>query len=394
MAKPPAPGDPADRATISLGFDTVRVCQSYEVKSAVLEQPNAFALRLGSDDLAKTLIQKYPSRTPFSLFIGGQKQFVGTTDGPEADETSGGTEVTIKGRDDIKFLTDSDVSVELTFKNVTYPSIVQAVLGQPDVGLGSRLLLSSNDANRKIRSGAHVLVRVEPQTLDQILANPDAGGAVVEYVTAKVGESWWQLLQSKLKTAGLFLWTDNAGNFVLSQPSAQQNAIYRIERWRGKNPNLVNAEHSRFRNDTSRRHSEVVVYSRIGRAMLSRGTVKGRYTDDEMVALGYKNIRVLHDKWVTSEDQGEFLARRTLAEERRDGWELTYEVAGHTTQAIDGSIAVWTPDTIVEVRDDEYGLDGQYYLESCDYRGAAGAGGTTTSLHLMRIGDLIFGADE
>lgn len=394
MSQPLPIGSGSDRVSVSLAGERVAICQSYEATSSVLTQPCAFALRLGHSDLARQIFGRYPSNTPFLLEVGGWPQFRGTTDGPSADDGGGGTEVTIKGRDDLKRVTDCDVAEELVLKDVTYPSFVKAVLAHPDVGLGDRLLSTSNAANRKIRAGVRVLSHIEPRTLDEIVENPAAGGTSVQYVVAKVGESWWQLLTSKLKTAGLFLWADTDGNFVLSQPNGQQKPTYRIERWRGKNPNAVNAERSRYRNETARRHAEYVVYSRIGGKKFSRSSLKGRFTDAEMLALGYTNKRVLVDKWVTSPAEAEFLARRTMAEERREGWELTYEVAGHTTRSIAGGMAVWSPDTIVEVRDDEFGLEGLYYLESCDYRASASSSSTTTTLHLMRLSDLVFGADE
>lgn len=383
-------GDGKDRVRIQLGGDEVRLAESYEVKIGVLEQPCAFSIRLGHSDVIQTLCKRYPSRTPFKLLIGDVPQFQGTTDGWTADE-GGGTELNIRGRDDLKRLTDDDVAEAVSLTDVTYPGLTKHILGK--VGLDTRILQTSNAANRRIRSGVHVLVKIEPRTLDEIIANPSIGGTTINYVQGHVGESYWQMLTSKLKVAGLFLWQDSDGNFVLSQPAGQQNPTYRILRWRGKNPNAVNAERSHLKNETTRRHSEVVIYSRAGGKKYGRGTVKGRFSDPEMIALGYTNKRVIRDKHVQSDADGEFLARRTLAEERRDGFELVYDVAGHIAPALYGGYAVWTPDTIVEVQDDEYGLSDLFYLEGCTYRNDANDG-ASTQLHLMRVNDLIFGADE
>ena len=52
-------------------------------------------------------------------------------------------------------------------------------------------------------------------------------------------------------------------------------------------------------------------------------------------------------------------------------------------------MAVWTPNTTVQVDDDEFGLHGVYWLESCEYKRAPQ---TETVLRLMRVTDLLFGA--
>jgi prophage tail gpP-like protein len=99
----------------------------------------------------------------------------------------------------------------------------------------------------------------------------------------------------------------------------------------------------------------------------------------------------VRDVNVSTDEQAEFFARRKLAESRRTGWQLTYTVAGHSTRAIGGlGRAVWTPDTVVEVEDDEFGLRDLFYIEAVDFRRPP----TTTTLTLMRTGDLVFGSDD
>jgi prophage tail gpP-like protein len=298
----------------------------------------------------------------------------------------------MRGRGHLKRLLMRCVTTEVQLKDTTYPALVTHALSE--CGLRDHLLQTSNAANRKIRSGVHVLARIEPRTLDEIIASPTSGGKTIQTVQAKLGENWWQLVKSKLDRAGLFLWDDAEGNFVLSQPNGHQSPTYRVVRWRGKNPNAVNATRSSYKNDTSHRHSEVIVRSRTGGKEYGRRNVVGRFDDPEMRALGYDNPLVLRDTKATSPEEAEFLARRRLAEERREGWRLVYTVAGHTTSSLvaGGGRAVWTPDTVVEVKDDEYGIDGVFYLESCVYR--ADPVSTETTLRLMRLGDLVFGAEE
>jgi hypothetical protein len=48
---------------------------------------------------------------------------------------------------------------------------------------------------------------------------------------------------------------------------------------------------------------------------------------------------------------------------------------------------VWAPDTIVDVDDDEFGISGQFWVESVTFKRPP----TTTTLVLMRPSDLVFG---
>jgi prophage tail gpP-like protein len=55
--------------------------------------------------------------------------------------------------------------------------------------------------------------------------------------------------------------------------------------------------------------------------------------------------------------------------------------------------AVWAPDTVVRVLDDEHGISGDFWIEGVTFRGSS-SHGTTTELTLMRPEDLVFGEGE
>ena len=80
-----------------------------------------------------------------------------------------------------------------------------------------------------------------------------------------------------------------------------------------------------------------------------------------------------------------------MAESRRAGFNLTYTVAGHTFPTLGtGERGVWTPDTVVDVDDDEFGLYGSFYVEQVGFRRQPQ---TTTELTLLRPADLVFAED-
>jgi prophage tail gpP-like protein len=94
---------------------------------------------------------------------------------------------------------------------------------------------------------------------------------------------------------------------------------------------------------------------------------------------------------VRTPKQAAFVARRKIAEFNRESWQLNYTVSGHTTPSIIGGAggrAVWTPDTTVEIDDDELGIKGLYYVEGVTFSRSSK---DTTTVHVMRIDDLVFG---
>lgn len=379
-------GDVDDVVTLTLGGSEVLKSESYEISQAILTQPAAFSLKLGSGDLARTIAAAYPPRTPFSLKIGSALQQTGFTDGVDLEDGGGATEVTIRGRDNLAQLHDAYIIAELSFTNLSFADLVQKALDS--TGYGTTVLKYTNEANRKVTSGASPSQNKAPRD-----ASTQQAGGVQRALQAKLGERWYSFLKRVLDTAGFFLWCAGDGTFILSEPNGNQSPLYRISRERGAARNAVNVTHARLGNNTMNRFSEAIIYARGGGRKFGRQKAKGLFTDDEMIALGYDRPFVAKDVNVTNADQAAFYARRKLAETRRDGFQLEYTVSGHTAPSIGGGRAVWTPDTIVDVQDDEFGLHESFWIEGVIFRRDE-SGGTTTQLRLMRPSDLIFASNE
>ena len=382
-----------DRVRLELDGKEVLIAETYEVTAGVLSQPAAFSLRLGHGDVAAKIIRNFPPKTPFKLFIGDAVQQSGETDGFVAEGSAGATGVTIRGRDALAPLHDGFVDAEKSFKDATYTSLVGAALKA--VGITTGELVVSARADRQIKAGVKIVELAPPRTVDEIIADAgksDTGASFQVVLQSKLGERWYEFVRRHIDRAGLFLWAGVKGDFILSQPNAQQKPAYRIVRQRGKSNNAVNVVSAEFQNETTHRYSEIIIYGRGGGRKFGRTKSKGKFTDDEMIALGYKRPLVLRDANVQSVLQAQFLARRKLAEAKRQGFALTYKLAGHSTPTIDGKDrAVWSPDTIVEVEDDEFAIKDLFYIENVVHRRAPE---TTTTIRLMRPDDLIFGGPD
>ncbi len=385
MADSDSLGAVDDVVRLSLGGETVVVAESYEVHQGILNQPAAFSLRLGHGDVVRTLAALYPPHTRFELSIGNVLQQTGYTDGYELSSASNATEITIRGRDNLAQLHDAYVTADVSYTNLTFAGLVEQVIAAS--GYEDWTLFLSNESNRSALAG--VGVQQTKATRDPKSTSAGAQKAL----QAKVGERRYHFLTRVLATAGFFLWCAGDGSFILSEPNANQRPVSQIVRKRGSTRNLVSVTHARHVNDTAHRYSEAIVYARGGGRSFNRQKAKGAFEDSEMLGWGItQRPFVVRDGNVTNIEQAEFYARRQLADGRRSGWALEYTVTGHTTTALSGGRAVWTPDTVVSVDDDEFGIRADLWLESVAFQRAE-SGGTTTRLRLMRPEDLIFGGD-
>jgi len=387
-----------DTVRLTLNGDEVRIAESYEVSVGVLTQPCAFSLRLGHGEVIADLIAKYPPRTPFTLSIGGAVQFSGETDGYTASGEVGATELTIRGRDSLARLHDADVEYDKTFTDKTLRQIVE--LGLETVGVKNYTVVGNNATERAIRAG----------NLVHTYGDADSDSSTAHSaIHAKLGETWYEFIKRHLDRAGLFLWAGSSQNlFVVSEPRRNQVPTYRFVRGRqgveasiettnaeslgavNVDNNVVNVERATFHNETTGRFSHCTIYSRQGGRRGGRARMKGGFSDSEMIDLGYDRGRVFRDVNVTSPAQAEFYARRKIAEANRRGWQLIYELSGHTVPTQGGKRAVLTPDTLADVHDDEFGIHELLYVESVTFSRPP----TMTRVVLMRPADLVFASDE
>lgn len=355
--------------------------EQYSVRVSVLQQPAAFTLTLGWNKPLKEFAESYPPNTPFELAVGDQLQFRGFTDGYEMQGDDSGSSLSIQGRDTLQRLADYFVVKDVSFKDTSCQQMVRRAMDE--VGLKDVRLDVSNIESLQKRLGKKVQYTPETQRQDKKRAKP---------IAAKVGDKWYEFLLKEIKREGLFLWAGADGQFILGAPDGNQAPSYRLVRKYLNGERVGNIVRGNHRNNTSKRFSVAKVTGGGGGKGSKSFKSSGDFVDDEMVAWGYDRPIVFKDRNAVDREQSEFFARRKLAESRREGWSLSYEVAGHTTQAIGSSSrVVWTPDTTVDIDDEMFGIRGTFWIESVDYRRSGS--GTSTSITLQRPQDLIFADD-
>lgn len=235
---------------------------------------------------------------------------------------------------------------------------------------------------------------VEQRKIDSLKTSAAGGtsSVIVQTLKVKMGTKWIDALERELKLVGLFIWCDADGNFILAAPNAKQTPSFRLFRQRRGDRLTTNIVDCDFDDDTTSRHTRAIVYGRVGKGKKGRNKLRGEFKDEELIDSNFDAPVTIHDNDIATNAQAEYIARKTIAEERRSGWKLTYTVRGHTTDLIssaDGASTNWTVDTIVAVDDRELGIKEDLYLEAISFR----RGPTTAELTLMRPKDLLFRED-
>jgi prophage tail gpP-like protein len=423
-------GEAYDVVTITIGDSVVQVIESYTIEMAVLTQPSSFSLKLGHGSAVSELLAAAIPGTPFKLEIDGASQFQGRIDGVSASgRGDSGAEVTIRGRDHLAPLHDHHVTAAHSLSNITYLDLVLYGLKQAAPDFHGHLL-TDDVANRKavskapnisdVNQVADIAARAGNSDLFLFTATGKAlvGQGVIggvqgaagsadaatatgtgqasapsgsqRTIQAKIGHRWLEgIIKPELDRVGLALWAAGDGvNVILAVPDAQQPPIWSILNQRGETPN-VTIESYDFHNDTHSRYSFCDVHFRGGGdGVEARTRGWGHAEDAEMIALGFKRALTKEDHKCKTLAQADFLAKRLIADANRHSWSLTYTVAGHTVIGTAGDRIVWSPNTTVDVQDDELDIHETLYIESVKFaRGPQ----TTTELHLMRPADMLFG---
>lgn len=398
-----------DRFRLLVDGQDVPICSSYECNASVFEVPAQFSMTVGHTGLLSDLIHNYCEGTPFELYVNDVRVMQG-----EVDEVKGaggdGTQLIVSGRDRLARIYDSEVDSDRTFSNVTFTDITEAAMA--DVGFGDVSLVSSNLANRKAITGTYKVSAVTPPSQE---STDEQLGQTVEKRTKTVhktlaieaGTTWWEFLVTQYQRGGLFLWADVFGGFVLGQPNGKQEPLYRLVRRRtgkGEEGDVNFIGQPEFSRSIRPRYSEFHVMGRKGSGTNGRDFAFKRQIDEEVVALlnpnpadrkdggKRKKIKVYRDDKLKTPEQAAFLALRKMAQSRRDGFNLSYTIAGHTLPALrGGGRLVLQPDTVIHVVDEELGIDMPMYLGTGNYpRGPQ----CTTKLTLTRCEDLLFGDED
>lgn len=374
---------------LTIAGQEIGYIQSYDVQVGVFAQPATFTITCGWGQSAGKLIQNVTPYLPFKLRVGEKPCFSGRI-GKISVREGEGTEVVISGKDNLGDLFRYKVDRDLKFTKTTYVGLLRDVLTQ--IGVSPQIILGDAASIANKRAGAPVRrygIVLNPVT-DEFEIK-ESISSINSSVVARLGDTFYTFLKTYFDRASLFLWSGTDGEFILSRPNTKQESIYQIVRNRDQNSlaNRVNAKLVEYTQDIEDRHSQIRINARVGSAKSGRTTFIGSVTDEEILSYGLKNFRSVRDKNSNNPKQADDMAKRILAEERRKGTRLIYVVAGHRTKSLKGGEVIYTPDTMINVKDEELNIDEPWYIEDCRYQ-RNGNSGTTTQLTLVKPKYMVF----
>ena len=429
-----------DLVELVLAGETVRTSKEYDVSIAFLQACNAFSMTIGSGATAIDLMRRYPKRTPFALRINGITQFMGYTDGFRRRRGEA-TELEIFGRDALADLVSDEIQHDRSWNNATFEELARAAFA----GAGYEGISLSYDAaaHRQAVTGApqfepykvkqtitsgpvgdgrtvQEIVPLTPDGSAYDVANVRTGVTTVETevtitrqrctgfkaekpIEWKAGTSYYSALNKDLSRGGIFLraGVDPEGQdpnvFLLGAPNAAQPPLFGIARLLDRDPpqNIISVQPPMIDDSGVGRHAYYTVRSRTGGGKDGKQQIEATFTDEDMVARGYRTHKVIVDEQCKTRKQAEYMARKACAEARRMNRVFTYTVPRrHSLPLLSAPSrrAIPTPDVCASLIDEEHGLEGDFWIERVRFR--AGPGGTFTDLTLMVPDDLVFGEGE
>lgn len=430
-----------DVVELVLAGETVLIAKEYDVSIAFLQVPNAFSITIGSGATALDLMRRYPKGTPFILKINGVVQFMGFTDGFRRRRGEA-TELEIFGRDALAQLLTDEIQHDRSFNNATFEELTQAAFtgaGYEDVTIfydatahrqavtgvpqiesykvkktyksgpvgtqGTSTEIVSQTADGSAYDVANVRMGVTTvETEVQEIRQRCTGYKAEKPIEWKAGTGHHSALNKDLARGGIFLRAsvDPAGKnpniFLLGAPNAAQAPMFGLARLLDRDPpaNIVSVMPPQIDDSAVGRHAHYIVRGRTGGGKDGRQQIEATFTDEDMVARGYNTHRVIVDEQAKTRTQAEYMARKACAEARRMGRVFTYTVPRrHTLPLLSAPAqrAIPTPDVVVSLRDDEHGLEGDFWIERVKFRASA-TGGTFTDITLMVPDDLVFGEGQ
>ena len=407
-AIPPDAGP--DVVTVKGGKE-LRIAEAWDWTSSVLEQPSHFSFQLGSGQTAGQILSSFTKGTKVELLINNVLQATGRIDGREAQgDAEGGTSVTLHGRDLLSKVYDCHVDAVKTFKNTTYTDLVWRVLRKLNLVQGATYdpaqLAVDNDANRQIKYGnkvKRIKVNGKPLSPSTIVSatEGDVEALVASEIQCNIGERWLSFLRRYLDPAGLALWAAANGTFVLSAPNPLQDPSYHLIKRQEGDRTLGNVKWFHLVDDATHQHTYAKVYGKGFGRKAGRVTSLGSAPNAELLnpindPTWYQNspegfgaiLVTFREHNCFTNEQCENFAWRKIAEERRNGFQLHYRVAGHTLPVFGSTSqqAVIVEDTVVYVDDYELGIHGNFYIDSVHRQRHPQ---TETTIRLCRQDDMV-----
>lgn len=421
-----------DEVTIDFGSQTVMGWTSYELASDFLTPADSWTVTLplsGSAQARRDLRQLIRTDSGLRCFVYIQRsdstdraqQLSGIVDNVSTEGSIEGATLRVRGRDnggllasasaDPGVVIDEETGLLDAIRTMVEPFGIEVTAD----GLASRTLLTGERVgaltSRLLRAAARErgVTRAAATTGHvngrQSLRDPDArpgaatarararrghasglNGEDVEAVRltdAKpdVGETVWDWIDRHARRFGALPWIGADGRLVVSAPNYDQEPLFTLSRFLGddRRNNIVSGG---LEESLEAQSSVVTVYGRTGGHDATRSAHVGRAERNPSLMPLYRPMTI-HDPSARSDEEALRRAQHELARQNEQAAALEYEVYGHGQ-----GTNLYAIDTVVDVIDEEIGVEGLYWLAGRTFRGDRERGRRTT-LKLLPLGSVV-----
>lgn len=398
--------------------------RSYEYNSDFLTPTDGWSFQLADDETGdKFLTEELQVGLRVTTKVNGVVQGDGYIDEIDiGSNRTGGTEITVSGRDLLGITIDANVPAGTTIvEKQTLEDVMRTVFGP----FGFSEFRTDNAENRaviagltnqKARSSRKGVPAPKPSTGKRRSKKGSLRDYPLKQIKAFPGEGAFAFAARIAQLQGLWIWLSHDGALIVSEPDYDQSPSASITRKRSPASDANNVITGGVRRSVAEQPSALICtgrggggeHARAGMTVLALNNAVG--PTDEAVALieKYKKQRAtivgfndgtypfprylgkgraiyLHDDSATTPEELERFARRELALRQRKAFEAHYTVEGH----VSGEGTIWSVDTMVQVEDDIANIHEPLYVLSRTFRKSR-TGGTTTDLHLIRPHTMVF----
>lgn len=375
------PLDRADRLRITNvdTGDTIDEWESAEISSDFLRPCDTFRFQAGSDDAPIEIAKRFPEGANVvisAVLEEGREAFLidGYVDVSETYSGRDGRRCVVEGRDFLSQVVDSNVDPRMVLPTQpTIEQVIDAVLEQFGI--------ERNRVEENVRTHEAIGRRLKKRP--PLRPSRRSKKQSVNDSVPRDNEGAFTFLARLLSDHGYWLWAARSPEnryVVVAGPNYDQDAYYTLRMLRGASGAANNVEHSTMRVDGTGMPSHVFV----------KGTFFGPGDRKKNVAVAENAVAsrfkpaYLVDQKAKTKDSTERIARSFLGKAARNYVTYSATVSG---MADPETGAVYCVDTICDVRDDDKGVYGPMWVESCAIHKSRQ--GTTTDLKLIPRGTLV-----
>lgn len=411
-----------DQITLLLVDSGLQIKQwvDYGFNSNFLTPTDGWSLTIGGEIVTKGLAEALVPGAKVILSLNGLDQCSGYIDGIEISTDRGsGLQYKIDGRDSLAPVIDGHIDPRTHFKE---SQSLEEVLRSVFEPFGFKNFIIDNDAARSLKTGL--------KTGHFKKGGRRQGKAIAAYklrqLRPQAHEGAFAFVARISQRFGLWIWSSPDGEtIILGEPDFEQEASYKLLRNRAattiiggsckydtaEQPTIILADgfsgggefgKSRIR---AKCVHPILGYDASGAMLPHVKTIFDKHAEATEIKLpfadstnlAYKRARAnriasrplyLHDDESKTLEQLTKYVQREMALRLQKSITVSYTVEGHAYQA-GGAYIPWTPETIVDVDDEVFGIKGRMYVLGRTFRKSR-SGGTTTTLDLILPGSLKF----